>query len=50
VFKERDERWSSMFGQRLPMQNLVGFPFNFIPRHGRVNPPQVQISLPDSGS
>jgi hypothetical protein len=34
VFKECDERRPSMFGQRLPLHDLVGFAFNLISRHG----------------
>jgi hypothetical protein len=36
VFKERDERWTSMFGQRLSPHDLVSFTFNFVACHGFV--------------
>jgi hypothetical protein len=36
MFKERDERWTSMFGQRLPPHDLVRFTFNLIACHGLV--------------
>jgi hypothetical protein len=36
MFEKCDERWSSMFGQRLSPHDLVGFTFNLIARHGFV--------------
>ncbi len=36
AFKECDERRPRMFGQRLPLHDLVGFAFNLISRHGHI--------------
>lgn len=41
VFEGSDDRWSSIFGQRSPMHDLVGFPFNFVPCHGFAAEPVI---------
>jgi hypothetical protein len=48
VFKERDERWSSMIGQRLPTHDLVNFTFNLIARHGFAS--NLMVTLTDGSS